>query len=507
MTKPTVLCILDGWGIRDITENNAIAMANTPNFDNLWNERPKTTLRADGLFVGLPDGQFGNSEVGHMNIGCGRVVMQDLPRITLACQDGSIAGMAAIEKLIATLKQSGGVCHLMGLMSPGGVHSHQDHIVAVAKAVSTAGIPVRIHAFMDGRDTPPQSGAGYMANLENAIADMDDVTVATVSGRFYAMDRDNRWERVEQAFNAVMFGRGVKVASSELAIKNSYAAEKTDEFIVPCVIGDYEGMMETDGVMMANYRADRAREIMRAIVETDFDGFNRGTAVRPVISVGMAEYSAELNAYLETVFPPEEHNNILGEIVSKAGLKQLRTAETEKYPHVTFFFNGGNETPFEGEDRILIPSPKVATYDMQPEMSARELTASLIEQIESDKYDFIVVNFANPDMVGHTGSIPAAIKAVETVDECLGRVVATVIAKGGCMFVTADHGNADMMIDPKTSEPYTAHTSNPVPFIAVDASDTAYAFRNDGKLGDIAATLLKRMGIEKPADMTGTPLY
>lgn len=507
MTKPTVLCILDGWGIRDITENNAIAMANTPNFDTLWSSRPKTTLRADGLFVGLPQGQFGNSEVGHMNIGCGRVVMQDLPRITLACQDGSIAVMPAIRKLIATLKDTGGVCQLMGLMSPGGVHSHQDHIVAVAKTVSEAGVPVRIHAFLDGRDTPPQSAAGYVETLEKAIAPMNDVVIATVSGRFYAMDRDNRWERVSQAYNAILFGHGTKVASAGEAIQASYANGKTDEFVVPCVIGGFAGISTKDGVMMANYRADRAREIMRAIVETEFDGFDRGNAPRPAIAVGMAEYSAELNEYLETVFPPEEIHNILGEIVSKAGLTQLRTAETEKYPHVTFFFNGGNETPFDGEDRILIPSPKVATYDMQPEMSARELTASLLEQINSDKYDFIVVNFANPDMVGHTGSIPAAIKAVETVDDCLGQVVKAVLAKGGCMFVTADHGNADMMVDPQTKEPYTAHTSNPVPFIAVDAADTAYHLRTDGKLGDIAATLLKRMGIAKPDDMTGTPLY
>jgi 2,3-bisphosphoglycerate-independent phosphoglycerate mutase len=503
--KPVLLCILDGWGLNPVKENNAIAMAKTPNFDRLWNEYPHTTLRADGLAVGLPEGQFGNSEVGHMNIGAGRTVMQDLPRITLALEQGELAKNQVLLDYITKLKQSGGKAHLMGLISNGGVHAHQEHIVGVVKILSAHDVPVILHLFTDGRDTPPASAAKFVEKFLHDINECKNVSVGTVSGRFYAMDRDNRWERVSRAWEAITKGKGLTAPDALTAISQSYAISEQDEFIKPTVIGDYKGLQENDGLFMANFRADRAREILRALVQPDFNDFDRGDYKVPSLNLGMVEYSDDLNPFLTTVFATQNMSDLLGEIVSKAGKTQLRTAETEKYPHVTFFFNGGQETPYEGEERILVASPKVATYDLQPEMSAPELTDKLVAAIESQKFDLIVLNFANPDMVGHTGIIPAAIKAVETVDNSLGRIGDAINHVGGVLLVTADHGNADQMVDPITKEPYTAHTTNPVPFIVVGANDVA-ALNEIGKLGDIAPTILELLGITQPAAMTGTSL-
>ena len=502
---PVLLCILDGWGLNPISENNAVAMATKPNYDRLWNEYPHTTLRADGLSVGLPEGQFGNSEVGHMNIGAGRVVMQDLPRITQALASGDLAKNENLLDYISQLKASGGSAHVMGLISNGGVHAHQDHIVGAVKIISGHGVPVILHLFTDGRDTAPSSAAGFVEKFLHDLNECTNVTVGTVSGRFYAMDRDNRWERVSRAWEAITKGQGLTAPDALTAVTQSYAKEEMDEFIQPTVIGHYPGLQAIDGIFMANFRADRAREILRALVQPEFDGFDRGEYTVPALNLGMVEYSDDLNPFLSTVFATQNMTDLLGEIVSKAGKTQLRTAETEKYPHVTFFFNGGQETPYAGEERILVASPKVATYDLQPEMSAIELTDKLVAAIESKKFDMIVLNYANPDMVGHTGDIPATIKAIETVDTCLGRVANAIDAVGGVLVVTADHGNADQMVDPITGEAYTAHTTNPVPFIVAGASKVA-DLKEIGKLGDIAPTLLELLGIEQPAAMTGESL-
>jgi 2,3-bisphosphoglycerate-independent phosphoglycerate mutase len=503
--KPVLLCILDGWGLNPVTENNAIALANTPNFDRLWNEYPHTTLRADGFAVGLPEGQFGNSEVGHMNIGAGRVVMQDLPRITQALEQGELAKNPVLLDHIAKLKQSGGKAHLMGLISNGGVHAHQEHIAGVVKIISSHGVPVVLHLFTDGRDTPPASAKGFVEKFLSDISECQNVVVGTVTGRFYAMDRDNRWERVSRAWEAITKAKGETAPDALTAISQSYAKNEQDEFIQPTVIDGYKGLEANDGLFMANFRADRAREILRALVQPDFKDFDRGTYTVPTLNLGMVEYSDDLNPFLKTVFATQSMSDLLGEVVAKAGKTQLRTAETEKYPHVTFFFNGGQETPYEGEERILVPSPKVMTYDLQPEMSAIELTDKLVAAIESKKFDFIVLNYANPDMVGHTGSIPAAIKAVETVDTGLGRIAQAINHVGGVLLVTADHGNADQMVDPITKEPYTAHTTNPVPFIIAGAPQIA-ALNEIGKLGDIAPTILELLEIKQPEAMTGKSL-
>lgn len=503
--KTVLLCILDGWGLNPVTENNAIAMANTPHYDRLWQNFPHTTLRADGFCVGLPEGQFGNSEVGHMNIGAGRVVMQDLPRITQSLATGELAENPALLDYIATLKQNGGSAHVMGLVSNGGVHAHQDHIAGVIKIIDSHGVPVIMHLFTDGRDTAPSSAAGFVEQFLEELKDCRNLRIGSVSGRFYAMDRDNRWERVSRAWQAIVNAQGLTAPDALSAVTQSYAAGEQDEFIQPTVIGDYTGFKPNDGLFMTNFRADRAREILRALVEPDFDGFERGNYTVPKIALGMVEYSSELNAYLRPVFETLNMQDLLGEIVSKAGKTQLRTAETEKYPHVTFFFNGGQETPYPGEERILVPSPKVATYDLQPEMSAVELTDKLVAAIESRKFDMIVLNYANPDMVGHTGDIPAAIRAVETVDTCLGRVSAAIDAIGGVLVVTADHGNADQMVDPVTKEPYTAHTTNPVPFIVAGAEGVG-GLKENGKLGDIAPTLLELLEVPQPEAMTGESL-
>jgi 2,3-bisphosphoglycerate-independent phosphoglycerate mutase len=502
--RPVVLCILDGWGWREERADNAIAQANTPNWDRFLASYPHALLHSSGLQVGLPDGQMGNSEVGHMNLGAGRVVMQDLPRIDTAVADGSLAANPTLIKAIAAVKASGGAMHLMGLLSPGGVHSHQDHLAALARTIADAGVPVKVHAFLDGRDTPPSSAKGFM---ERFLADVagHDVAVATVSGRYYAMDRDKRWDRVQLAWNALVEAKGVAGTDPLAAIAASYAASKTDEFMLPAVIGAYQGMKDGDGLLMGNFRADRAREILDCLVNPAFDGFARPRQVAFATRLGLTEYSKDLNAFLDTLFGPESLSNILGEVLSRADLKQLRIAETEKYAHVTFFFNGGRETVFPGEERILVPSPKVATYDLQPEMSAVEVTDKLVAAIESGGFDVVVVNYANGDMVGHTGFLQAAITAAQTVDACLGRLEAAVIKAGGTMLVTADHGNAEQMKDPETGEPHTAHTTGPVPAILV-APPAGVTGMGDGRLADVAPTLLALLGLAQPAEMSGQSL-
>ncbi len=502
--RPVVLCVLDGWGHREETEDNAIAQANTPNWDRIVRQYPHALLETYGHSVGLPEGQMGNSEVGHMNLGAGRVVMQDLPRIDAAVADGSLARNPALSRAIDCLKASGGALHLMGLMSPGGVHSHQDHIAAVARAVSDAGVKVWVHAFLDGRDTPPQSAKDY---LEKFLKDVEghDVAVATVSGRYYAMDRDKRWDRVEKAYDAMVRAEGNRAPDAVAAVRQSYDAGKNDEFVLPVVVAGYPGMTDGDGVMMANFRADRAREILSALVDPGFDGFARKSWPNLACRLGMTEYSTDLNAFLDVLFPAEQLENIFGQVVSRAGLTQLRIAETEKYAHVTFFFNGGEEKVFPGEDRILVPSPRVATYDLQPEMSAPEVTDRLVEAIGSGKYDVIIVNYANGDMVGHTGIMEAAIKAVETVDGCLGRLEAAIRDAGGCMLVTADHGNAECMRDHETGQPHTAHTVGHVPAVLVNPPAGIDGLR-DGRLADVAPTLLALIGLPQPSEMTGRPL-
>lgn len=500
--RPVVLCILDGWGERAETENNAIALAETPNWDRLVRTVPKATLNASAEQVGLPAGQMGNSEVGHMNLGAGRVVMQDLPRIDAAVADGSLATNGALVQLIERLKESGGTCHLMGLMSPGGVHSHQDHIAALAKAVANAGVPVAVHAFMDGRDTPPKNGKAYLQAFLGDIADIANCWVATVTGRYYAMDRDNRWDRVEKAYQAMAEGIGKRVSEPLEALEQAYAEDQTDEFVLPCVVGDYSGMADGDGIFMANFRADRAREILACFVDPAFEGFKRKRDISFPARLGMVEYSAALNAHMECMFPATALSGILGEVVATQGIKQLRIAETEKYAHVTFFLNGGREAVFEGEERILIPSPDVATYDLKPEMSAPELTDKLVEAIESKEFGLIVVNYANGDMVGHTGVLDAAIKAAATLDHCLGRLENAVTNAGGAMLVTADHGNCESMYDHEAHEPHTQHTLNVVPVLLVGAPESVRQL-NSGKLSDVAPTLLQLMGIAQPEEMTG----
>ena len=498
--RPVMLVILDGWGWREDDADNAIRQARTPNFDRLWGAGPRAFLRTCGEDVGLPDGQMGNSEVGHLNIGAGRVVMQELPRIGRAIADGSLAQMPAIRALIGALRRSGGACHLLGLASPGGVHAHQDHAIALARIVAAEGIPVRIHAFADGRDTPPRSATGYLAALEAALP--EGAAVASLCGRYYAMDRDNRWDRVSRAFAAIVHGEGARFATAAAAIADAYAADITDEFIAPAAIGDYRGMADGDGVLSFNFRADRIRELLMALLDPAFSAFPRA-APRLACAVALTRYSDELAPLMEVAFAPQPMGGILGETASRAGKRQLRMAETEKYPHVTYFLNGGREEPFEGEERIMVPSPKVATYDSQPEMSAPELTRQAVEAIGTGRFDLIMLNFANPDMVGHTGSLPAAIAAVEAVDAGLGAIADAVGAQGGALLVTADHGNAELMRDPASGEPHTAHTTNRVPVLL---AGSAGAGLRDGRLADLAPTLLALMGVEQPAAMTGRSL-
>ncbi|WP_207537996.1 2,3-bisphosphoglycerate-independent phosphoglycerate mutase [Sabulicella rubraurantiaca] len=500
--RPVMLAILDGWGWREEESDNAVRRARTPNFDTMWAQGPRAFLRTSGLDVGLPEGQMGNSEVGHLNIGAGRVVMQDLPRIDAAVADGSLAAMPALRGFAQAVKRSGGTAHLLGLLSPGGVHAHQDHAVALAKALVAEGVPVAIHAFTDGRDTPPRSAPGYLQRFEAALP--EGARVATVTGRYFAMDRDNRWERVEKAWRALVLGEGERADSAAAAIAAAHTRDVTDEFVPATVLPGHAGMRDGDGILCFNFRADRVREILGAMLDPGFAGFARAATPRFAAALGMVEYSRELNAFMETLFPPQSMADILGAAVSDAGRTQLRMAETEKYPHVTWFLNGGEETPFPGEERILVPSPKVATYDLQPEMSAPELAEKAVAAIRSGRFDMIVLNFANADMVGHTGSLEAATKACEAVDTGLGQIRGAVREMGGALLVTADHGNAEMMRDPETGGPHTAHTTNVVP-VVLEGGPAGLALR-EGRLADIAPTLLALLGVAQPAAMTGRSL-
>ena len=503
--KPVVLCILDGWGERSESDNNAIAIGSTPVWDRMVTTYPTGRLNASAQEVGLPEGQMGNSEVGHMNLGAGRVVLQDLPRIDQAVDDGSLAKNPALADFIKALKKSGGACHLMGLLSPGGVHSMQRHMAALAQTVTQAGVPVVLHAFLDGRDTPPSSALDYMEAFLKQVKYFPCFSVGTVSGRYYAMDRDNRWERVVKAYDAMVNGEGERADHALTAIEQSYAAKVTDEFVLPTVIGKYEGMNDGDGLLMANFRADRAREILTALVDPAFDGFPRKKTVEWAAKLGMVEYSNALNAHMETLFAPVQLTNIFGQVIADKGMTQLRIAETEKYAHVTFFFNGGEEQVFPGEERILVPSPKVATYDLQPAMSAPEVTDKLVEAIGSGKFDVIIVNYANGDMVGHTGMLDAALEAAATVDTCLGRLEEAVTQAGGAMLITADHGNCEQMLDETTGQPHTAHTLNPVPTVLVNPPAWAAGLK-EGRLADVAPTLLHLLGVKQPKEMTGHSL-
>ena len=497
--KPVVLCILDGWGLRDAAESNAPKQANTPNFDAVM-QGPHAQLLTHGHDAGLPEGQMGNSEVGHTNIGAGRIVAMDLGQIELSIEDGSFFEAAALLRFIDKMKASGGVAHLMGVVSDGGVHGHLAHIVAAAKAVTDAGVPVMIHAITDGRDVAPSSAKEFMAQFVAALPEA--AKIATVVGRYYAMDRDNRRERVETAYDASVKGQGDSADTPLAAIEAAYAAGKTDEFIPATVIGDYAGFAQADGLFCLNFRSDRAREILAAIAEPGFDGFVRKQPPLAAL-LGMVTYSDRHDAWFDTVFPKRDIQNTLGAWVAKHGLRQFRLAETEKYPHVTFFLNGGIETPEVGEDRYMAPSPKVATYDLQPEMSSGEVTENFVKAIGAG-YDLIVTNYANPDMVGHTGDLGAAIRACEAVDAGLGQVLAALKAAGGAMIVTADHGNCEVMIDPETGGPHTAHTTNPVPVALVGGPDGVTL--RDGRLADLAPTLLALMGLELPPEMTGKSL-
>ncbi len=507
--KPVVLCVLDGWGERAESLNNAVRTARTPNWDRLAATGAKAQLQASGVSVGLPDGQMGNSEVGHMTIGSGRVVLQDLPRIDSAIHDGSLDRNPVLLDFIEKMKASGGVCHLMGLLSNGGVHSHQWHIRTLAAAICAAGVPVKVHAFLDGRDTPPKSALGLVQRFEVDIRAMADVHLATLGGRYWAMDRDQRWKRVKKAYTCLVDADGPRAIKATDAIEAAYGDNITDEFIEPTVLGDYAGMCDGDGLLMANFRTDRVREILSALVAPDFAGFARKRSVRFATRIGMVDYSDALKAHIQALFPPVALHGLLSEAIAAAGLKQLHIAETEKYAHVTFFFNGGREKPFPGEDRILVKSPDVATYDLKPEMSAPELTDKLVAAIESGVYDFVVVNYANGDMVGHTGVMSAAIKAVEAVDTALGRLEAAVTAAHGVLLITADHGNCEKMLD--GTQPHTAHTLFPVPLVMVNAPLWAHGAHgahgvHDGALADLAPTILQLLGLQVPADMKGHTL-
>ena len=506
--KPTVLMILDGYGLNENKEANAVAEAKTPVMDKLMKEYPFVKGNASGMAGGLPEGQMGNSEVGHMNMGAGRIVYQELTRITKAINDGDFFENEALVKACDNCKANDSALHIFGLLSDGGVHSHNTHLYGLLEMAKRQGLEkVYVHCFLDGRDTPPASGKEYVEQLEAKMKEIGVGEVASVSGRYYAMDRDNRWDRVEKAYKALSAGEGETAASATEGIQTSYDADVTDEFVVPFVVtkdgAPVATIKENDSVVFFNFRPDRARELTRTFCDDSFDGFDRGDRIKTTF-VCFTEYDVTIPNKL-VAFHKVEIKNTFGEFLAKHGLKQLRLAETEKYAHVTFFFNGGVEEPNEGEDRILVNSPKVATYDLKPEMSAYEVCDKLTTAIRSDKYDVIIINFANPDMVGHTGVEAAVIKAIEAVDECVGKAVDAVQEVGGQMFICADHGNAEQLIDEETGEPFTAHTTNPVPFILVNA-DPAYKLREGGCLADIAPTLIELMGMQQPADMTGKSL-
>ncbi|NEZ47112.1 2,3-bisphosphoglycerate-independent phosphoglycerate mutase [Clostridium niameyense] len=504
--KPVLLMILDGLGITNKVEGNAVEAANKPNLDNIFKKYPHMKLGASGLSVGLPEGQMGNSEVGHLNIGAGRVVYQALTRITKSIEDGDFFENKALNKVADNVLENNSSMHLLGLLSPGGVHSHIDHLKGLLKFCKTKNIKnVYLHAFLDGRDVAPSSAKEYIKEIEDYMKKIGVGEIATVSGRYYAMDRDNRWERVQLAYNAAVLGKGEVAESALEAVENSYKNNKTDEFVLPTVIVKNKkpiaNIKNKDSVIFFNFRPDRAREITRAINDKVFSGFKRETL--DLTFVTMTEYDSTLeNVYV--AFPPEHLKNTLGEYISKMGKRQLRIAETEKYAHVTFFFNGGVEEPNENEDRVLVPSPKVATYDLKPEMSACEVTEQLLKKLDSDKYDMIILNYANPDMVGHTGIFEAAKKSIEAVDECVGKVVSKVLEKEGTVLITADHGNSEEMIDYNTGNPFTAHTINQVPFVYV--SNEPKELKDKGILADIAPTILEIMGLSKPEEMTGNSL-
>ena len=505
--KLTMLMILDGFGINENEKANAIKMANTPNIDKLMKTCPTTQMHTSGLDVGLPDGQMGNSEVGHTNIGAGRIVYQELTRITKSIEDGDFFSIPEFTNAIENCKKYNSKLHIMGLLSDGGVHSHIRHLYALLELAKRKDFEnVYVHCFMDGRDTPPASGENYISMLEEKIKEKGVGKIATITGRYYAMDRDKRWDRVKKAYDALVNGIGEKSSSPSSAIESSYQKEIFDEFMEPTVITNGENPVakieEHDSVIFFNYRTDRAREITRALVDKEFDGFETNKNLN-LYYVCMTVYD-ETMPNVEVAFKKQELKNTFGEYISSKGYTQLRIAETEKYAHVTFFFNGGEEKQYEGEDRILVPSPKVATYDLQPEMSAYEVTQKLLDAINSKKYDNIILNYANPDMVGHTGSLPAAIKAVETIDDCVGKIYDAIEAQKANLIITADHGNAEQMIDYTTGEPHTAHTTNLVPLILISEKENVKL--KEGRLCDLAPTILELMGIDKPEEMTGVSL-
>ncbi len=516
MSKKTtnLLMIMDGFGYNPVTRYNAIAAAKKPNLDKLMAEFPTTTIEASGLAVGLPRGQMGNSEVGHTNLGAGRIVYQALTSISMFIENGTFFKNESLLWAMREAKKNGGALHCMGLCSDGGVHSHLEHLYALVEMAKREGLDkVYVHCFMDGRDVPPSSGKDYILQLEEKLADIGVGRIATVMGRYYAMDRDKRWERVSQAYDAIACGEGKQVASAVEAMESCYAEGITDEFITPSVVMNGDAPVAVvqpgDSMVFYNFRPDRAREITRAFIEPDFADFPRKKGYIPVQYVSFTQYDAtftNLRIAFDGKALGEELDNVLGAWLAAHGKTQLRIAETEKYAHVTFFFNGGVEAPFEGEDRVLVPSPKVATYDLQPEMSAPEVTEKVVERIHSGQYDYIILNFANPDMVGHTGVMEAAVKAIETVDTCVGKVIDALLEEGGRGIITADHGNADQMVDPETGVPFTAHTTNPVPLILVDPARKDVTLRKDGVLADVVPTLLDISGMEQPAEMTGKTL-
>jgi 2,3-bisphosphoglycerate-independent phosphoglycerate mutase len=505
--KPLVLCILDGWGEALPSQSNAITLAPTPHLTAMRQTYPMTLLEASGPAVGLPEGQMGNSEVGHMTLGLGRILDQDLPRIDKSIASGEVWQNKTFQDFTQqVLWGPRKVCHVMGLLSPGGVHSHQNHLISVVRQWAQAGITVYIHAFLDGRDTPPRSAKTYMEAFLKEIQDLPSVHLATISGRYYAMDRDQRWDRVAKAYEAIIQAKGTCYDDPLVAIEKSYDLKVGDEFVVPTVWSGYEGMQAGDAVFMGNFRADRVRQLLKSFLMEAFSAFDRGPRIALGPVMGMTHYDDLFKGLLTTLFPPLDAPLPLGEALSQAGLTQLRLAETEKYAHVTFFFNGGLEPPFEGEDRILIPSPAVATYDETPAMSAVAVTQALIDAVRSQRHHVIIVNYANTDMVGHTGDLKATQEAIKVVDQCLGKVLKEVLALEGTLLITADHGNAEQMIDPETGQPHTAHTTNPVPFVACGKDLEGKSLRQDGGLQDVAPTMLHLMGLPVPAVMTGRPL-
>lgn len=500
-----ILCILDGWGYRKEKDFNAIKLANTPFYDKLNETLPRTFLRTSGTDVGLPEGQMGNSEVGHMNLGAGRIILQDLPRIDLAFQNNDIENSKYLRHFIKEIKKTNGVCHLLGLLSDGGVHAHERHILQLAKILNDNHVKTKIHAFLDGRDTPPREAATSLKAFQKEIESFPQVEIATISGRYFAMDRDKRWDRVAKAYNSLTLGNSTKTNDFVQTIIDHYDQDISDEFIPPHCLESYNGMQDGDALLMANFRSDRVRELLSALLIPDFKEFETPKKINFSSQLGMMSYSQELDAYLPSLFPPKEVTNVLGKVISDAGGKQLRIAETEKYAHVTFFFNGGNETPYPHEDRILVPSPKVATYDLKPEMSANEVTEKLRQALSEKDYDLVILNYANPDMVGHTGDLGAAIKAVETIDKCLETLLSKTDETGHIVLITADHGNCEMMQDPKTKKPHTAHTLQKVPLLFYNLPPE-FSDPEEGRLADIAPTILELMGLKMPIEMKGVCL-